>query len=68
MLLDGSYEIGISSLEGIGKVCKGNDLESSTPKGTTGWAVSLKRYADRKPEISHSLPKQAACAEITNES
>jgi len=42
MLLDGSYEIGISSLKGIGKVCKGRDLESSTPKGTPSLAVSLK--------------------------
>jgi hypothetical protein len=67
MLLDRWYEIGISSLKGIGKVCKGRDLESLT-LATPGFAVSLKRYADREAEFSRGLLKQAACAEITNES
>jgi hypothetical protein len=66
MLLDGSYEIGISSLKGIGKVCKGSDLAS--PEGTPGFAVLLKRYADTKARFSRGLPKQAASPEITTES
>jgi len=58
MVLDEPYEIGTSSLKGIGKVCKGRNpkLAVSSPHPRT------------KPEFAHGLPKQSTRSEITIES
>jgi len=67
-LVDGSYEVGTSSLKGIGKVCKG---ECPAPKGASKveeLAVSRKRYPDTKLEFFSSLQKEAGWVEITPES
>jgi hypothetical protein len=62
MLVIESYEVGMSSLKGIGKVCKGSDLERPAPKGESdfeGLAVSLKRYPDTKQKILSSSQGKA---------
>src|SRR6202795_2093759 len=71
VLLKGSNEVETSSLKGIGKVCKGRNLECLAPKGASDFEdfpVSLKRYPDTKPEFFSSLLKKADCVRITKES